>query len=94
MDKAKLAEKNKEKKPTGREMFTVNPDLEADVEDDGGGISIYDTIEYKNRKENEELNKLNDENDNEANIEIDEDLFNEDEIDDLEDELNDLSVND
>lgn len=90
MEKDKpIVEKKTDRKLTGREMFTANPELEG-LEEADGGVSIYDTIDIKNRRqdEQEESNK---------NVEIDEDLFNADDIEDLEDledELNDLSVND
>lgn len=93
MSKDKVVEKKTEKKLTGRELFTVNPDMEAEGEDDGG-ISIYDTIDIKNHRETDEAQaQPEDEETNGHKIEIDEDLFDADDIDDLEDELNELSVN-
>lgn len=85
MEKDKPVEKKIDKKLTGRELFTVNPDMEADGEADGG-ISIYDgLVNIKNHEEQDELAN---------NVEIDEDLFDADDIEDLEDELDELSVND
>lgn len=87
--KDKVVEKKTDKKLTGRELFTVNPDLEADGEDDGG-ISIYDMIDIKNHKEDAQAEAAAAET-NGHNIEIDEDLFDEN-IDDLEAELNELEI--
>ena len=90
MEKDKpVVEKKSEKKLTGRELFTVNPDLEGELDDGDVGVSIYDTFDIKNHKENPEQPS----NDQEKNVEIDEDLFDADDLDGLDEELDDLTVN-
>ena len=90
MEKDKpVVEKKGEKKLTGKELFTVNPDLEGEMDDGDVGVSIYDTIDIKNHRDNPE----NPSNDQEENIEIDEDLFDADDLDGLDEELDELKVN-
>ena len=92
MEKEKPVEKEKkgDKKLTGKEMFTVNPDLEGELDDGDVGVSIYDTIDIKNHRDNPEQAP----NDQDANIEIDEDLFDADDLDGIDEELDDLKVDD
>ena len=93
MDKFKPKEK-KSTKQTGREMFTYNPNLEATgLEDEG--VSIYDSIDISNkirRDEEKEKGRQSDEEDGEQNLEIDENLFEGEDLDELEDELEQLKV--
>lgn len=86
-NKPVVEKKGVEKKLTGKELFTVNPDLEGDMDEGDVGVSIYDMIDNKNRKENPEPN------DQEENVEIDEDLFDADDLEGLDEELDDLTVN-
>ncbi|KAK4336653.1 hypothetical protein RND71_044059 [Anisodus tanguticus] len=98
MEKNKPQEKKNDKKQTGKEMFTFNPDMEADGETDGG-VSIYDIIDNKNKERKEKEDNLanenteDNENDEDKNVEIDEDLFDSEDIDLLDNELNNLTVN-
>lgn len=90
MEKDKpVVEKKGDKKLTGKELFTINPDLEGQLDDGDVGVSIYDMIDIKNHRDNPEQ-----QDDQEANIEIDEDLFDADDLDGLDEELDDLKVND